>query len=286
MKHTFYSPVPQCAVVNITPELASALLSTNNRNRRVRGWYVNQLADAMMRGEWKVTSQGVGIDCRGNLIDAQHRLMACEMSGKSFESVVVWGLPEKSFEVTDTGMKRSASDLLCIDKRVVEVVTLGASIFYGCGGTTTSEQQKKIAATGLLQSAAMLIHSCGTTSKVFSSAPVKLAACISIMDTGQAGYIQHQYNSIVKSNFGEMSPAAQALYKQVQAGHARSTDRYDLLARAFKVFDPTLRHVSKIQIGKDDCSHAAERVRRVLKMSVGTSFEDAFDAYKQLFHDK
>ena len=80
-------------IMDITPETAKQLLSTSPGNRKIRYWHVCMLADSMSRGEWRVTSQGIGIDRNGNLRDAHHRLMAVVKSGVTIKSVVVMGLP-------------------------------------------------------------------------------------------------------------------------------------------------------------------------------------------------
>ena len=48
--------------MDITPAMAKEMLETSPGNRRLRGWYVDLLAAAMKRGEWRVTSQGIGFD--------------------------------------------------------------------------------------------------------------------------------------------------------------------------------------------------------------------------------
>ena len=70
----------------------------------------------MRRGEWRVTSQGIGFDLHGRLRDAHHRLNACIQSGVTFRSVVVLGMREDAYEVTDTGMVRTYADRLDEDR--------------------------------------------------------------------------------------------------------------------------------------------------------------------------
>jgi hypothetical protein len=91
------------AIMDITPEIARQLLSTSPGNRKIRQWHVDILAGSMVRGQWKVTSQGIGIDRNGKLRDAHHRLMAVIKSGITIRSVVVMGLLPESYEVIDTG---------------------------------------------------------------------------------------------------------------------------------------------------------------------------------------
>lgn len=55
----------ETAIMDITPETARQLLSTSPGNRKIRQWHVDILAGSMTRGQWKVTSQGIGIDRNG-----------------------------------------------------------------------------------------------------------------------------------------------------------------------------------------------------------------------------
>ena len=63
-------------VQTITPERASQLLAANTTNRPVSKAVVRSFAQAMRRGEWMVTHQGIAFDTRGVLVDGQHRLAA------------------------------------------------------------------------------------------------------------------------------------------------------------------------------------------------------------------
>ena len=49
-------------------------------------------------------------------MDGQHRLAAIARSGKTVEMLVTFGLPEETFTVLDTGSRRSAGDVLSIEK--------------------------------------------------------------------------------------------------------------------------------------------------------------------------
>jgi hypothetical protein len=60
----------------ITPAKAAELLESNTNNRPLSRATVRVFADAMQRGEWKTTHQGIAIDTNGQLVDGQHRLAA------------------------------------------------------------------------------------------------------------------------------------------------------------------------------------------------------------------
>lgn len=97
----------------VTPERAKELLANNSINRSVRQSTVDRMALAMKRGEWlDQTGATIGVDINGELLDAQHRLLACVKSGHSFRALVITGLDPAIRRVTDVGAARTASDNL------------------------------------------------------------------------------------------------------------------------------------------------------------------------------
>lgn len=62
--------------VAMTPAMAERFLARNEGNRLIRRYKVEAIADAIRRGEWETTHQGIAIDPDGRLIDGQHRLSA------------------------------------------------------------------------------------------------------------------------------------------------------------------------------------------------------------------
>lgn len=75
----------------ITQEVAIGLLKRNKpgANRKVDPGTVLYYADQMASGEWKATGQPILFDTEGRLQDGQHRLLACVVSGVTFDSYVV-----------------------------------------------------------------------------------------------------------------------------------------------------------------------------------------------------
>jgi hypothetical protein len=225
------------------------------------------LSAAMKRGEWRVTSQGIGFDVNGGLRDAHHRLHACIQSGVMFQSVVVFGMRTDAYEVTDTGMVRTYADRLDKDRAVADVLRLGCQ--YALGTTKpTVDQMRPIIEAGFGDAAQSLIEFCGSKRKYYASAPMKLAACITIMNGGDADFVLHQYRAMCCLDFDSMSKSAQALVRQVDSGKARSNETREVLARGFRVFDKDRIGVSRIQISDADMDAAVELVRSVLRNSV------------------
>jgi hypothetical protein len=258
---------PKSDVIEITPEIAKEMLETSPGNRRLRGWYVTLLASAMRRREWRVTSQGIGFDRLGRLRDAHHRLNACIQAGTSFRSVVVFGLQEDAYEVIDTGMVRTYADRLEESRGVADTLRLGCQYALRTSKPTI-DQMKPIIGSGIGDAARALVDFCGAKRKYYASAPIKLSACITIMNGGNSDYVLHQYRALCTLNFDAMSKSAQALVRQVESGKVSANDSREALARGFRVFDEERSGVSKIQISEADIDAAVELVRSVLLNSV------------------
>ena len=99
----------------ITPERASQWLAANTTNRPVSKAVVRSFAQAMRRGEWMVTHQGIAFDTRGVLVDGQHRLAAIIEADVPVELTVFTEVGEGTFDVLDIGKRRSAADVLAIE---------------------------------------------------------------------------------------------------------------------------------------------------------------------------
>lgn len=96
----------------ITPKLAEQWLEKNKDNRPVRDHHVRMLAREMREGLWQLNGEAIVFDFNGNLLDGQHRLWAAYEHEQSFDSVVVRGVAPDAFVTIDSGMKRSAGDVL------------------------------------------------------------------------------------------------------------------------------------------------------------------------------
>ena len=56
-------------VQTITPDKAEQMLAANTANRPVSKSTVRAFAEAMRRGDWLVTHQGIAVDSNGVLVD-------------------------------------------------------------------------------------------------------------------------------------------------------------------------------------------------------------------------
>jgi len=99
--------------VLMTPEIALMFLKKNSNNRKVVSSRVAFYASQMLAGKWKLTMEPIKIN-PDELIDGQHRLLACIDAGVSFPTTIATGVPSDTFDVQDTGKQRSAGDAFTI----------------------------------------------------------------------------------------------------------------------------------------------------------------------------
>jgi len=267
IKTKYVRDIAEAVLMKITPAIAKEMLETSPGNRTLRDWYVDLLAGAMKRGEWLVTSQGIGFDSEGRLRDAHHRLNACIKSGQSFWSVVVFGLDPSAYEVTDIGIVRNYADRLGEGRDVADVMRLGCQYALGCNKPTIS-QMRPIIESGLQDATRALVEFCNKRRKFYSSAPMKLAACIEIMAGEDPDFVFKQYRALCTLNFDEMSQSAKSLVRQVESGKAKAVEHRESLARGFRVFNKDKQGLTKIVISDEDKNQASYFVRNVLKSSV------------------
>lgn len=89
--------MPSVKIEQITPAMADKYLSTMTRNRKLRDSAVVRFCHIIERGEWRLTTDAIGFDSNGHLINGQHRLTACGQ----WQDAHVPGGPQP--QVGDTG---------------------------------------------------------------------------------------------------------------------------------------------------------------------------------------
>lgn len=137
-------------VLTASKPLVDWLLALNTKNRALKNLHTKNIADEIERGEFVLTSQGIGITANGVLTDGQHRLQAIAMSGyPPVEILVVTGLDEIAMRKTDQLMaKRSMADVLklimnkTVSTNLVAAVTCHLKIKIGSDGFFISTARK------------------------------------------------------------------------------------------------------------------------------------------------
>lgn len=111
----FISDSPKCEIVILGRKLVDWLLSINTSNRPVKPGVVKRYAEEIDRGEWEITSQGIGISRDGVLIDGQHRLLALRKCGyPPTRSILAWGLNKEAQFKVDVHAKRTVSNIISL----------------------------------------------------------------------------------------------------------------------------------------------------------------------------
>lgn len=255
--------VPESGVILITPEIAKEMLETSSGNRPLRLSHVEKLAAAMKRGEWRLTSQGIGFDTTGSLRDGHHRLTAVIKSGVSINCLIVSGMPNDAYEVTDIGVLRTYSDRLNVDRKVADVLRLGCEIALKTSKPTI-DQMRPIIEGEFTEVTKEIIGLSSGNKKFFSSAPMRLAAVVSLMSGGDYSYVTGQYKALNSLDFDAMSTVSQTLLRQVSLGKAFAADTRSTLTRGIKVFDKDNHLIQKLYVTDIDVLSAHELVSSTL----------------------
>lgn len=93
-------------IEEITPQVAAKMLEGNRDNRPVAKTRVATYAHDIERGRWRLTGDPIKVN-GSDLIDGQHRLLACLMADKPFTTAVARGVSLAAHAAIDTGMTRT-----------------------------------------------------------------------------------------------------------------------------------------------------------------------------------
>lgn len=97
--------------VTVTPEMAKAWLGQNTGNfRRATSRTIDAYAADMAAGRWDLNGESIKFHPDGQLVDGQHRLLACIKAQTPFTTIVMWGVTES--RNLDRQRKRRLADYL------------------------------------------------------------------------------------------------------------------------------------------------------------------------------
>ena len=99
-------------VITITPKLAEEWLGKNIKNRAISKRLVSAYARDMTAGYWRLTGEPISFNKNGDMVNGQHRLLACIQALTPFTSLVVYGVGATASLVLDAGRSRRAGDIL------------------------------------------------------------------------------------------------------------------------------------------------------------------------------
>jgi hypothetical protein len=118
---------PRVEWIDITPELAAEYLRRNTLNRPKKPQKIALYTADMKAGAWPVTGATIQFGRSGRLLDGQNRLQAIVDSGVSVRMLVVFDIDDDTFDVIDSGARRTASDILVIEGWEGWVAATGAT---------------------------------------------------------------------------------------------------------------------------------------------------------------
>ena len=111
----YIQPTEAAEVVTLTRPLVDWLLAINTHNRTIKAAVVQRYREELERGNWSVTSQGIGVSREGVLVDGQHRLLAIRAAGyPAVRTLLVYGLDPSVQLKVDTHAKRDLADRLAL----------------------------------------------------------------------------------------------------------------------------------------------------------------------------
>jgi hypothetical protein len=103
---------PTVELINLTPSLAKKLMKRNTLNRAIKKTKLNNMIRDMKSGNWKVTTNGIGIDTNGVITNGGHRIHAVIESGQTIPIWLFKNLTPESRNFDDTGTIRTLKNCL------------------------------------------------------------------------------------------------------------------------------------------------------------------------------
>jgi len=237
---------PKAQFMQVTPDMAREWFQLSGGNPRgFRKHWAQYLADALKRGEWLLTHQGVAISESGVLIDGQHRIWAIMNTGISATLLVVTGVPDESALVIDRGLKRTYADVIGISKDEAELPAIAARYLFAT--QSPSPQQVKCMADAGMIAIHEKIHSAYAGKvKTFTAAPMRLAVAYMLMKGHDEKFVLGQYKALASESINDMTPTTRLFYKLAKDGKVNVHNYDETIVRAIRCFDPTETNLKKL----------------------------------------
>lgn len=241
--------------IDVTPELARWFLKRSSGNQvrvgsngGIKPSHLKLLKGIIARGEWKATHQGGAVDWNGMLFDGHHRLTAI---AEQTETLPMWfkiGCDPAENMAVDQGAVRTTSDVLQMDRKEAEVLRLASFLIDSRSKPTPIQIEDLNARIPLAQKHRLLFAACKTTRRFFTCAPLRLAACLQLLEGSSEDYVLQQWRALILSDYDSMSPCSKSLTRQFMDGKVRSGHTYDTIGRGLIVFDKSKSDLSRIMV--------------------------------------
>jgi hypothetical protein len=256
-------------LTTITPALARQWLERNTTNRTLRPNIVSAYRRAFERGEYRISTQGIAFNVNGDLGDGQHRLTAIANMPDDFavQMWVFWDVPLDAFDVIDQGLRRTAADVLNIGQPIVAIARICAVVHLHGMTQGLTPQLLQPYVDGVQPAFAELMAACPTVHRTFSSARVRAAACLRLLENLDPDYVKLSYGALNRQEYNLMQPIVQSLNRQADAAlnvqKSRSaTSGMALFVRSFVAFDASRQQIETLAIA--DAENVLEKARIVI----------------------
>ncbi|MBY0243435.1 MAG: hypothetical protein K2X55_29425 [Burkholderiaceae bacterium] len=203
--------------IMVSPTLAGEFLKMNVvGNRKLRKSLVHRYADAMTRGEWMATPEGIAFSVKGDLIDGQHRLNAVIRSGCTVPMIICREVPDGAFKAMNGGSPWTAADATKLPRTQVEVLTF---ILKSASASTMKPTAHQILELDqhIGSHIQALTAYCNSTVKTTSRASVRAAAVVQSI-LGNREYAFDLYRRLVLGEVEGLPHVAMAFVKQQLIG--------------------------------------------------------------------
>lgn len=255
-------------LILITPKDAEFLLGFNDKNRKPSERTVRYFISLLEQGEFIPTHQGIAFTGTAlhpeRLIDGQHRLAAIKRSGIPAKVWVFWETDQKTYEATDCGRPRSFTDRHGWPKDKTAICGTFQRIAHpgSCSPLTKSiaEQVWKIIGDDY----ELLIAATNTQRRGLTAAPVKLGACIAMIENPtKKEEITEQYRHLVLGGIKQMNSIIGRLFVRLLdikgSGGSASAIQFCLSYKAFSSAD---QNSEKLVSPHDPVNFAAQTISK------------------------
>lgn len=121
---------PSAEVISLTPVLAQLLIDRNPVNRPMMKRNSADLASDIIGGRFEFNGESIVISRTGVLLDGQHRCQQVVSTGKTIETVIVFGPKEAARFTIDTGKSKTVTNFLAMKGRIYVSILAPAVNYY------------------------------------------------------------------------------------------------------------------------------------------------------------
>lgn len=251
--------------IKITPKHAKELLELNINNRRLRSSVVTNLANAMKRGEWITTHQGIAISENGNILDGQYRLNAIIEADIPITMSVTYNLPNDSFKAIDCGLARNLEDRTKIPIREAEIVKNIHDMVISSDRNKISAEQALVIHNAFGERIREFMEYCPSMAKFFSISSLRAAAVI--LSYKDKYYAFNTYRNLVLGNIDELPESAKYFIKMALTGKLHfggSVGARRGFIIGMTVYDRDKSDAKRISITENSMTEAREKARQII----------------------